>query len=68
MKLTPAGHLRRPGTKIDRLLSLKAGELMLVPYADRAVWRVTATNAYDWYNARYSTRREGDNLLIYRVS
>ena len=68
MKLTPAGHLRRTGTKIDRLLSIAPKESILVPYAEMRTWRVTCVNVETWYGPRFSTRREGDQLRIYRIS
>ena len=68
MNLTPSGQVRRPGTKIARLLDLKPGECIVVPYAEMRSWRVTCTRAAEWYGARFSTRHEGDGLRIYRVS
>lgn len=68
MNLTPAGQVQRPGTKIARLLDLKPGDGLLVPYAEMRSWRVTCTRAHEWYGVRFSTRREGDNMLIYRVA
>ena len=67
MNLTPSGRLRRRGTKIDRLLGIAPGKSILVPYAEMRTWRVTCTHASTWYGARFSTRREGEKLRIYRV-
>ena len=68
MNLTPSGRLRGIGTKIDRLLSIAPKESILVPYAEMRTWRVTCVNVATWYGPRFSTRREGDKLRIYRIS
>ena len=65
---TPSGRLRRHDTKIDRLLNITPGESIMVPYAEMRTWRVTCSHVSTGYGARFSTRREGEKLRIYRVA
>ena len=68
--LTPMGQVRRAGTKRARLAGMEVGQLITV-IADDAytwdTWRTTASTIGRELDRKYSTRRVGSALEIWRI-
>ena len=68
--LTPMGQVRRAGTKRARLAALEIGQMIAVRADDAYTWdtwRTTASIIGRELDRKYSTRRTGGALEIWRV-
>ena len=68
--LTPMGQVRRAGTKRARLAALEIGQMITVPADDVHTWdtwRTTASIMGRELDRKYSSRRTGGTLEIWRV-
>ncbi len=68
--LTPMGQVRRAGTKRARLAALEIGQWITVQADDAYTWdtwRTTASIIGRELDRKYSTRRTGSMLEIWRV-
>ena len=68
--LTPMGQVRRAGTKRARLAALEIGQMITVRADDVHTWdtwRTTASIMGRELDRKYSSRRTGGTLEIWRV-
>ena len=68
--LTPMGQVRRAGTKRARLAQMEIGQRITVRADDAYTWdtwRTTASTIGRELDRKYSTRRVGSALEIWRI-